>query len=43
MPGHNYRNVPVGLSALLTDRAVADWRYPVGGNVLLPHAAVGVK
>jgi len=38
----NHRNVPVDLSALLSDSAEADWQYPVGGNVLIPHAAVCV-
>jgi hypothetical protein len=38
----NHRNVPVDLSALLADGAEADWQYPVGGNVLIPHAAVCV-
>jgi hypothetical protein len=38
----NHRNVPVDLSALLSDGAEADWQYPVGGNVLIPHSAVCV-
>ena len=38
----NHRNVPVDLSALLADGAEADWQYPVGGNVLIPHSAVHV-
>jgi hypothetical protein len=38
----NHRNVPVDLSGLLADGAEADWQYPLGANVLIPHASVCV-